>query len=99
MMEQLSGRDRPARPEFEVVPSSLGQGLTVEGLTKRFGSVVAVDRLSMQVHPGQILALLGPNGAGKPPPSSAWLDSFGPTPDGSPGRATRLVPSEPAPWR
>ena len=64
-MEQLSGRDRTARPEFEVVPNGHGQGLSVEGLTKRFGPLVAVDGLSMQVRPGQILALLGPNGAGK----------------------------------
>lgn len=40
-------------------------GLAVEGLTKRYGSLVAVNDLSMQVAPGQILALLGPNGAGK----------------------------------
>ena len=41
------------------------RGLTVEGLTKRFGTVTAVDTLSFRVSRGQILALLGPNGAGK----------------------------------
>ena len=35
------------------------------GLTKRFGSVVAVDRLSFRVPPGAITGFLGPNGAGK----------------------------------
>ncbi|MGH9278289.1 MAG: ABC transporter ATP-binding protein [Acidimicrobiales bacterium] len=34
-------------------------------LTKRFGSVVALDRLSLQVPPGRLFGLLGPNGAGK----------------------------------
>lgn len=41
------------------------RGLEVAGLTKRFGSLIAVDDLSMEVKAGQILALLGPNGAGK----------------------------------
>ncbi len=40
-------------------------GLAVAGLTKRFGSTVAVDGLEFAVAPGRILALLGPNGAGK----------------------------------
>jgi ABC-2 type transport system ATP-binding protein len=33
--------------------------------TKRFPSAVAVDRLSLQVHRGEVFAFLGPNGAGK----------------------------------
>jgi ABC-2 type transport system ATP-binding protein len=37
---------------------------TVE-LTKRYGDVVAVDRASLVVRPGEILGLIGPNGAGK----------------------------------
>jgi ABC-2 type transport system ATP-binding protein len=37
----------------------------IEGLTKRFGRVVAVDDLTMRVEAGQVYGLLGPNGAGK----------------------------------
>lgn len=39
--------------------------LAVEGLTVRYGGVVAVDGLSLTVRPGQIVGLIGPNGAGK----------------------------------
>jgi ABC-type branched-subunit amino acid transport system ATPase component len=34
-------------------------------LTKKFGGLTAVEDLSFDLHPGQILALIGPNGAGK----------------------------------
>ncbi|MEQ8235708.1 MAG: ABC transporter ATP-binding protein [Syntrophomonadaceae bacterium] len=34
-------------------------------LTKKFGDFVAVDRLSLQIHPGEVFGFLGPNGAGK----------------------------------
>lgn len=37
----------------------------VTGLTKRFGHFTAVDRVSFQAYPGEILGLLGENGAGK----------------------------------
>jgi len=39
--------------------------LIIENLTKRFGGVVAVDRLSFEVQPGMIYSIIGPNGAGK----------------------------------
>ncbi len=39
--------------------------LEVDGLTKRFGGLVAVDDLSFSVDAGEILGLIGPNGSGK----------------------------------
>jgi ABC-2 type transport system ATP-binding protein len=40
-------------------------GITVAGLTKRYGPVTAVDELTFTVEPGQVTGFLGPNGAGK----------------------------------
>jgi branched-chain amino acid transport system ATP-binding protein len=39
--------------------------LHIEDLTKRFGGVVASDRISLDVSPGELHAIIGPNGAGK----------------------------------
>jgi ABC-2 type transport system ATP-binding protein len=39
--------------------------IELQGLTKRYGSTVAVDNLSFQVRPGKVTGFLGPNGAGK----------------------------------
>ena len=39
--------------------------IVISRLTKRYGSVVAVDDLSFDAHPGKVTGFLGPNGAGK----------------------------------
>ncbi|SMF13807.1 amino acid/amide ABC transporter ATP-binding protein 1, HAAT family [Tistlia consotensis] len=39
--------------------------LKVEQVSRRFGSLVAVDQVSMTVEPGEFRAVIGPNGAGK----------------------------------
>jgi len=39
--------------------------LVIDGISKRFGRVVALDRVSFSVEPGRIFGLLGANGAGK----------------------------------
>jgi ABC-2 type transport system ATP-binding protein len=45
---------------------AVGSGtIVVDRLTKRFGSLTAVDDLSFRVEPGRITGFLGPNGAGK----------------------------------
>jgi branched-chain amino acid transport system ATP-binding protein len=39
--------------------------LTIEGLTKRFGGVIASDNVGLDVRQGELHAIIGPNGAGK----------------------------------
>jgi ABC-2 type transport system ATP-binding protein len=39
--------------------------LSLESVSKRFGRIVAVDQLSLQIQPGLMAGFLGPNGAGK----------------------------------
>jgi ABC-type branched-subunit amino acid transport system ATPase component/ABC-type branched-subunit amino acid transport system permease subunit len=51
----------PARKKT-AYPSAL---LEVDTACKRFGGLVAVNRLSFDIRPGEILGLIGPNGAGK----------------------------------
>jgi branched-chain amino acid transport system ATP-binding protein len=45
--------------------STTPTGLQVRGLCKAFGDVRAVDDVSFDVAPGELLAMIGPNGAGK----------------------------------
>jgi ABC-2 type transport system ATP-binding protein len=48
--------------------------IELQGLTKRFGSKIAVDHLSFQVRPGIVTGFLGPNGAGKSTTMRMMLD-------------------------
>lgn len=45
----------------------------LRGVTKRFGNVTALNNVSLQARPGEVLAVLGPNGAGKTTAISCML--------------------------
>jgi ABC-type branched-subunit amino acid transport system ATPase component/ABC-type branched-subunit amino acid transport system permease subunit len=77
-----------ARPPFP--PTAGDQGsrrvLEVQGVTRAFGGLVAVNNVSFHVNSGEIFAIIGPNGAGKttllnlisgvitPTSGSIWID-------------------------
>ncbi|MFP5334381.1 MAG: ABC transporter permease subunit [Actinomycetes bacterium] len=56
-LDDLLGSAQVAEPGTTV--------LRVQGLTKRYGGVTAVDDVDLDVRAGEVLALIGPNGAGK----------------------------------
>jgi ABC-2 type transport system ATP-binding protein len=52
--------------------------VTLSGVCKRFGDLLAVSDVSFEVYPGEIFGLLGPNGAGKTTTIRMMLDIFRP---------------------
>jgi ABC-2 type transport system ATP-binding protein len=64
---------------FMSMRSHGGTDVSVRGLTKRFGRVLAVDDLTFEVPSGQITGFLGPNGAGKTTTLRMALDLIRPT--------------------
>jgi ABC-2 type transport system ATP-binding protein len=52
-------------PPSSSTPPAAEAAIRATGLTKRFGTLVAVDGLDLEVAPGEAFALVGPDGAGK----------------------------------
>jgi branched-chain amino acid transport system ATP-binding protein len=49
----------------DTIPAAAGPLLCVAGMTRRFGGVIALADVDLEVCPGEIVSLIGPNGAGK----------------------------------
>ncbi|MFC3608585.1 branched-chain amino acid ABC transporter ATP-binding protein/permease [Stutzerimonas tarimensis] len=60
----IAGDDAPGLSR-RTLPAAGQVILEAREVTKRFGGLVANDKMNLSVHAGEILALIGPNGAGK----------------------------------
>ncbi len=58
MRSKTSRGERPARDDIAPI-------IRARALTKRYGEILAVDHLNLDIRPGEVFGLLGPNGAGK----------------------------------
>ncbi len=87
----------PIEPE----PGTEPVPIVTHGLTKRYGDLVAVDHLDLEIAPGEIFGLLGQNGAGKTTtilmllgltePSGGWARVVGYDPERRPLEVKRRV--------
>src|SRR5207248_11524168 len=60
-------------------PADRDSILELTELTKRFGGLLAVDSVSLQIKRGEVFALIGPNGAGKTTIFNSVTGMFRPT--------------------
>jgi ABC-2 type transport system ATP-binding protein len=74
--------------------TQLKPAVTTDGLTKRYGSQLAVDRLSIEVPAGVVAGFIGPNGAGKTTTMAMLLGLVRPT--GGTGTVLSADLAEPA---
>jgi ABC-2 type transport system ATP-binding protein len=91
------GTPVPIEPE----PGTEPMPIVAHGLTKRYGDLVAVDHLDLEIVPGEIFGLLGQNGAGKTTtilmllgltePTSGWARVVGYDPTRRPLEVKRRV--------
>ena len=62
-----------------MITTPTGAVITTSGLTKRFGPILAVDGLDLEIVAGEVFGFLGPNGAGKTTTIRLLLDFLRPT--------------------
>lgn len=72
-------RFRPASDEAGQQSLIGSKMLKIKGLTKKFGSVTALDNVDLHLKPGEVHALLGENGAGKSTLINLIVGTFAPT--------------------
>jgi ABC-2 type transport system ATP-binding protein len=108
MMRVLSGQNVDARPVADGRPGAEA-GVRVDGLSKSYGRIHALESVGFSIRAGEILGLIGPNGAGKTTlfECMAGLEvadrgdiSFGDLPGNGRLRSSKLfyVPDGIAPW-
>jgi putative spermidine/putrescine transport system ATP-binding protein/spermidine/putrescine transport system ATP-binding protein len=61
----LSSPADPSHPPARSRPGSGDIAVKLDGITKRFGSLAALDDVSLEVRRGELITLLGPSGCGK----------------------------------
>ena len=83
-MPRMSGRNPESQPQSPGAQgggggSDTGEAMVVlEGMTRRYGDLVAVDGISLEVRRGEMFGLIGSDGAGKTTTLRVVLGLLGP---------------------